>query len=213
MSDIQIFPSCVAILADLVGSRASDRVASHHAVVEAIERTNAKVPQLDPLRVTVGDELQGVFATLGEAFAAAFSLRNLLASQVDLRFGLGGGEVRIVDDERGIQDGSAWALARAAIESVEAQSREPGFLGLRTAIRDKREHANPLSEPLAQLVDVHLTRLKDGPRASLTALLDGLDNASTAQQLGISASANSQRVLNNDLRTLATAIRALQQLP
>jgi hypothetical protein len=213
MADIQVFPSCVALLGDLVGSREADRPSAHAAVLRAIEEANAKVPQLDVLRVTVGDELQGVYATLGGAFAASFLLRNALAGRVDVRFGFGGGEVRVVDAERGIQDGSAWLLARQAIESAEARSREAGYGGIRTAVTDARPVASPFAEPVSQLVDAHLHRLKEGPRATLTALLADIDNQAAASQLGISPSANSQRIVNNDLRPLAAAIRALQSLP
>lgn len=211
MSNIQVFPSCVALLGDLVDSRHSDRPAAHAALVDAIEQANAKVPQLDALRVTVGDELQGVYATMGDAFAASFELRNILSGTTDIRFGLGGGEVRVVDADRGIQDGSAWILAREAVESAEAADSDAP--GIRTAIRDSRDEANPLTEPTSQLIDAELHRLGDGPRASLTALWDGLDNQSSAEALGISPSANSQRVRTNALRPLVAAMRGLAALP
>lgn len=213
MADIQVFSSCVALLADLVGSRDGDRPASHAAVVDAIGKTNANVPHLDALRVTVGDEVQGVYATMGDAYAAGLRLRNHLAPTVDIRFGFGGGEVRILDDDRGIQDGTAWERARQAIEAAEERAAEPGTAGVRTAFVDGRKVASPLAEPLSQLVDVHLAGLKEGPRASFTALLDGLDNQDAAKLLGITPSANSQRVINNDLRSLAAAVRALETLP
>lgn len=211
MPKIQAFPSCVALLGDLVDSRHSDRPAAHAALVDAIEQANAKVPQLDALRVTVGDELQGVYATMGDAFAASFELRNILSGTTDIRFGFGGGEVRVVDADRGIQDGSAWILAREAVESAEAADSDTP--GIRTAIRDSRDEANPLTEPTSQLIDAELHRLGDGPRASLTALWDGLDNQSSAEALGISPSANSQRVRTNALRPLVAAMRGLAALP
>ena len=197
---------------DIVSSRTSERRQSHVHVLEAIDATNAEVPALDQLRVTVGDEMQGVYATLGEALAASFTLRNRLVGHVDVRFGVGVGEVRIVDAERGIQDGSAWALAREAIDAVEQQSREPGWRGLRTAVRDETSSANPLVEPAVQLVDAHLAALGAGPRASFTALYEGLDNRQAAARLGISPSANSQRVTNNELRPLLAMVRALTAL-
>ncbi len=200
----------MALLGDLVDSRHSDRPAAHAALVDAIEQANAKVPQLDALRVTVGDELQGVYATMGDAFAASFELRNILSGTTDIRFGLGGGEVRVVDADRGIQDGSAWILAREAVESAEAADSDAP--GIRTAIRDSRDEANPLTEPTSQLIDAELHRLGDGPRASLTALWDGLDNQSSAEALGISPSANSQRVRTNALRPLIAAMRGLAAL-
>lgn len=210
MPKIQAFPSCVALLGDLVDSRHSDRPAAHAALVDAIEQANAKVPQLDALRVTVGDELQGVYATMGDAFAASFELRNILSGTTDIRFGFGGGEVRVVDADRGIQDGSGWILAREAINTAEESADDTP--GIRSAVRDERPEANPLTEPMSQLVDAELHRLGEGPRASLTAMWDGLDNKSSAKLLGISASANSQRVRTNAIRALVEAMHALTRL-
>ncbi len=198
------------MLADIVGSREADRPASHAALLGAIDEANATVPQRDPLRVTVGDEVQGVYATPGEAFRALFTLRAALDGVVDLRFGLGLGEVRVIDADRGIQDGDAWAAAREAVEAVEAAAREPGAHGLRVAVRG--EVGNPLVEPLSQLVDAQLAALGDGPRASFWALRAGLDNRTAAERLGVSPSANSQRVTHNALRTLLAAVHALQAL-
>ena len=210
MPKIKVFASCVALLGDLVDSRHSDRPTSHVALLEAIEQTNAKVPQLDPLRVTVGDEIQGVYATMGDALTASFTLRNILHGTTDIRFGFGGGEVRIVDAERGIQDGSGWILAREAINAAEESADDTP--GIRSAVRDERPEANPLTEAMSQLIDAEIHRLGDGPRASLTALWNGLDNKSSAKLLDISPSANSQRVRTNAIRTLVEAMRALARL-
>lgn len=203
----------MALLADQVESRRSDRASTHAAVLEAIAETNRRVPALDELRVTVGDELQGVYATLGDAMLASHILRGRLLGAVELRFGLGGGEVQTIDAERGIQDGSAWWRARAAIEEIERLADEPGFGGVRTGIHDGRAGANALAVATARLVDVQISRLRDGAREALRSLLDGLDNQTAARLAGISPSANSQRINNNALRVLAEAIGELGRLP
>lgn len=213
MTDVKTYPDCVALLADVVGSRLGDRVASHRRVLGAIDVVNDAVEALDPLRVTVGDELQGVYASLGDALRARHALGAELAGAVDLRFGLGGGEVRVVDAERGIQDGSAWWLAREAIGWVEDLARDPGYRHVRTAVRDDRPAAVPGIDALVRLVDASTARLRGGTRRSLAGLLAGLDNHEVAAREGISASANSQRVTNNDLRVIADAITALGRLP
>lgn len=207
------YTSCVALLADQVGSRRGDRVAAHQEVLDAIQATNDRVPSLDALRTTVGDELQGVYARLGDAILASHVLRGALVGRVELRFGLGGGDVQIVDAERGIHDGSAWWRAREAIEAIEAIAAEPGYGGLRTGLIDGRTSAGHLTVATIRLVDAQLARLRDGARASLRRLLEGYDNQSAASSEGISPSANSQRINNNDLRVLAAAIEALGQLP
>ncbi|MFD2759332.1 SatD family protein [Gulosibacter faecalis] len=206
----------MALLADIVDSRSSDRVTAHHAVVDVLSQVNQEHPTLHPLRVTVGDELQGVYATLGAALAASWRLRLLLEGKVELRFGLGGGDVRVIDAQRGIQDGDAWWRAREAIDGIEQLADDPQYLGVRTGIIDGRDAATPfahLTVTSARLADVRFASLRTGARTSLRLLLEGLDNRRAAEAAGISASANSQRVRTNQLRVLADAIEALAQLP
>ena len=85
------FPECVALLGDVVRSRDSDRTRVHEALLKAIATCNKAHPPLDPLRVTVGDEIQGVYATLGQAVAAMLMLRDELLGTAEVRCGLGGG--------------------------------------------------------------------------------------------------------------------------
>lgn len=202
-----------ALLVDVVASRSADRDALHRDLLAAAESVSGAVAATDPLRPTVGDELQGVYATVGEALLASYLFRLELAPTWDVRFGIGGGEVRTVDDERGIQDGSAWWLAREAIDWVKEQSQKKGHESARTAIRDERPEAVASTDALTRLIDAHLARLRDGALGTLRGMLKGLDNAEIAKIEGISESGNSQRVLNNDLRPLADAIQALATLP
>lgn len=213
MSNMKDQASCVGLLADVVGSRHSDRTKTHRAILHAIKHVNKEVPALDDLRVTVGDELQGVYVSLGDALHARLRLAEHLLGTVDLRFGLGGGEVRVVDASRHIQDGSAWWLAREAIERVETYTKDPGYRLVRTAILDERTTATPCADSIIRLIETTLARLRDGTRRSLNGVLAGLTNIEVAAAEGISASANSQRVNHNDLRVLADAIAAVQQLP
>lgn len=203
----------VALLADLVASRTADRTRLHDAVIEAAATVNDRVSSVDQLRPTVGDELQGVYATLGDALAASFTLRFSLAPEWDVRFGIGGGQVRTVDPELRIQDGSAWWLAREAIDWVHAFADVKGHGSARTAIRDERAEATPQADALVRLIDAHFARLRDGAVNTFGGMWAGLDNAAIAQREGISESANSQRVINNDLRPLLDAMSTLITLP
>lgn len=212
MEEMKALPNVVGLLGDLVASRSTERKDVHETLLRAIAHTNEHVDAIDPLRVTVGDEVQGIYATLGQAIRAAGTLRDHLFGTAELRFGFGGGDIRIIDADRGIQDGTAWWLAREAIDFVEELSRQSGYDGVRTAVRDERPAATPSADAVLRLVDVHLARLRGGSRRSLIGLLRGEDNADVAQQENISPSANTQRVQNNDLRTLAEAITALQTL-
>ena len=210
---MKVLSNRVALLGDLVASRTTRRSDVHESLLKAINHANDRIPPSDPLRVTVGDEVQGVYSTMGDALAASLILRNELFGTADMRFGVGGGDVRIIDQERGIQDGNAWWLARDAIDFVEDLAGQPGYGGVRTAIRDQRSTALPAADALVRLVDVHVSGLRTGARHSLIGMLEGKDNAGIARSEGISESANSQRVRNNQLRVLADAIAALQALP
>ena len=208
----------VALLADVVGSRTHERAALHRALLAAVDAANERVPALDPLRPTVGDELQGVYATLGGALTASIRLRLRLAgaatsagaAPIELRFGIGVGEVTTVDSELGIQDGTAWWRARDAVDWVHAHSARAGYESVRTAVRDAG--GAPPVDGLLRLLDATLARLRPGALRTLSGLLEGLDNQEMADRESISASANSQRVRNNDLRPLADAIRALGEM-
>ena len=207
------FPECVALLGDVVRSRNSDRSRVHGALLAAIDACNDAHPPLDPLRVTVGDEVQGVYATLGQAVAVMLRLRDELLGIAEVRCGLGGGEVQIIDAKRGIQDGSAWWRAREAIERAETLSRQPGNRTSRTALIDTRAVANPLVDPTLRVIDAQLAALSPGSRRSLVHLRAGLDNATAAKLEGVTPSANSQRINDHGLRPLAALIDALTELP
>ena len=204
---------CVALLGDVVRSRVSERARVHEALLKAIEVCNENHPPLDPLRVTVGDEIQGIYTTLGQAIAAMLRLRDELLGIAEVRCGLGGGEVQVIDPKRGIQDGSAWWGAREAIERAEALSRQPGNRTSRTALIDARAVANPLVDPLLRVIDAKLAALSPGSRRSWVHLRAGLDNATAAKLEGVTPSANSQRVNDHGLRPLAALVEALTELP
>ena len=81
--------ACVALLADLVGSRAAtDRTALQQRVRAALTGANERFGPLDPLRATVGDEFQGLFASTGRALAASYAIRLALGPHDGVRFGL-----------------------------------------------------------------------------------------------------------------------------
>lgn len=204
--------ACVALLADLVGSRASaDRTALQGRVRDALTAANARFEPLDPLRATVGDEFQGVFASLGESLAATYAIRLALGPADDVRFGLGRGTVQVIDAESNVQDGTAWWAARAALEEVERRARG-AHSALRTGLGAGAD-AEPIGIELrvaVEAVDALLAALDRRGRAILISRLGGSPQADAARQLGISASAVSQRVRRGSLAVIADAINALE---
>ena len=80
--------SLCLLLGDVVGSRdATNRRALHDAVERALSTVNEAVPAVGPLRVTVGDEFQGSYASLGGALEAALRVHLELRPEVDTRIG------------------------------------------------------------------------------------------------------------------------------
>jgi hypothetical protein len=111
----------VAVISDIVGSRAlPDRAVAQRRLDDAIARVEHDLPLATrPLRITVGDEEQGVYASLDDALASLLLLRLALPDSIQCRFGLGVGEVRTVEvSGSAIDDGPGWWAAREAIDTV-----------------------------------------------------------------------------------------------
>lgn len=204
----------VALLGDLVDSRrAEDRAALHEDLTRALARANDRHTPLDALRVTTGDEFQGVFGTVGEALAASWSVRLGLGESADVRFGVGRGQVQVLDAATGVQDGSAWWAARSAIEQVEARAKGAHRV-LRTGLAAAPE-ADPIAPELlaaVELADAGLASLDEAGRVILGVLLDGRPQAEAADELGVSRSAVSQRVARGALAVLADALSRLEEV-
>ena len=107
--------SVATLIGDVVGSRrVADRRAAHRALNRALD--DVAPGAIDPPAFTVGDEFQGSYPTVGAAIDAALSLRLAVGPAIDVRFGIGWGEVTMLDASAGIQDGPGWWAAREAIE-------------------------------------------------------------------------------------------------
>ncbi|WP_062385443.1 SatD family protein [Demequina iriomotensis] len=110
-----------AVIVDIVRSRElADRAAGQAAVLEAFAVAERGLTPVRPLGATVGDEFQGVYARLADAVRVTTLAALTLPEGVEVRAGIGLGEV--VEVEGDISDGSAWWRARDAID--EAHRRE-----------------------------------------------------------------------------------------
>ena len=214
-------PACV-LIGDIVGSRAtSDRQALHDAVEASLAAVDAVVPSVSGLRVTAGDEFQGTYATLGAAVEAALRVRLDLLPRVDTRYGLGRGEVAILDPVRGIEDGPAWWAARAAIEEVEEAAGRAPTRHARTAYRAADDRPPAERDAVQPAVNAALL-CRDHLVGSLSdrslRLLKGLMDPQTTQgelaaREGISPSAVSQRVRVDGIGAVLAAQDLLRGLP
>ena len=191
------------VVGDLVSSRTrDDRAALHARFAAAIEEVNTDLAPVVPLRIQVGDEFQGRFAARGEALGAVLRLRLLLAPDVECRYGLGWGPLSVLDEDTGVEDGPGWWLARDAIDAVHS-SRER-----RTAYRGPDQE---LVEAVLLGRDALLSRLDARSVRILQGLLEGRTQRELAEELGVSASAISQRVRHDDLAALVAQDALLRE--
>ncbi|SBS74976.1 conserved hypothetical protein [uncultured Mycobacterium sp.] len=196
-----------ALIGDVVDSRhASDRGQLHRRMTEALADT--------PLAFTVGDEFQGSYPTLGEALDAALAVRLAVAPEIDVRFGIGWGEVTVLDAGTGIQDGPGWWSAREAIEWTAAAQQQPALATVRTAYRRNGDTGpDPDAVNAALLCRDHLLGSMDARSLRLLrGLLDHKTKKELAAMEGISASAVSQRTARDGLDLLVLASEQLRAL-
>lgn len=219
MADMKRKPerSSATMVGDLVGSReVTDRRGLHRRLLGALTQVNEELGEevLDPLRITVGDEFQGRFASVGAAVHASMLLRLMLSPDVDARYGLGWGEVTLLDED-GTQDGPGWWAARDAIEWVAKTQAQAALGEVRTAYRLGKGSDGP-GEPAinaaVQCRDHLVGSLDDRSRRILGGLMRGDTQVEIAAEEGISPSAVSQRVRRDGLGILMSAAAELQRV-
>jgi DNA-binding CsgD family transcriptional regulator len=192
-----------ALIGDVVGSRRlPDRAEAQQRIASVLDEVDGLAPGAQRLEVTIGDEFQGGYATLGEATRVSLLVRLALLPAIDVRCGIGFGEVTVFDESRVplLQDGPAWWAARSAVEAMAAPRR--------TAVRTW------FVGPEADLVNAFLAcrdalveRLSDRARRMLRLSLLGASQQRIAAEEGISKSAVSQQFARG-----ITAVRAAQAL-
>lgn len=206
----------VTVIGDLVGSRRSlDRAAVHARFERAVDAVNEEYALPVPLRIALGDEFQGIFATLGDAITATLRLRMALLPDVDVRQGIGWGRVRVLAEDPRVEDGPGWWAARAAIETVEAYERKAPLRAVRTAYVAAEDEPGPdqaLVNAALMSRDQIVTGLSERSMSVLDGLMRGRRQQDIADDLGISASAVSQRVRAEGIGVLLAADELLRDL-
>jgi SatD family protein len=206
----------VAVLGDVVGSRLqpTDLPSRLH---DGLELANARVRSVQPLTPTIGDEFQGLYPDLVSALDATLIVRVALLGTVDVRFGIGSGELFPFDPDEAPfrQDGPAWWAARDAIESVRrAAQRQERPRGLRTRWVDAGERP-PLVvaavNAFLQCRDELIAAMDPRDAAALLGLLAGEPLTAIAAGQGVSVSAISQRAIRGGLYAVRQAHRELRE--
>ena len=203
--------SVATLIGDVVGSRrVADRRAAHRALNRALD--DVAPGAIDPPAFTVGDEFQGSYPTVGAAIDAALSLRLAVGPAIDVRFGIGWGEVTMLDASAGIQDGPGWWAAREAIEWTASAQRQPALAMVRTSFRgNDRNDVDAINAAL--LCRDHLIgSLDDRSLRILKGLLTNHTKKEIAAVEGISASAVSQRAGREGLDLIVQASHYLRSV-
>lgn len=203
--------SRATLIGDVVGSRsATDRRGMHRVLTDALHAVAAGA--VDAPALTVGDEFQGSYPTVGQAIAATLTIRLAVAPAIDVRFGLGWGEVTVLDGATGIQDGPGWWSAREAIEWTAETQRQSGFGHVRTAYRTTdRQSADAINAALL-CRDFMLGSLDERSIRILRGLVSNRSKKELAADEGISPSAVSQRAGSYGLDLIVTASQYLSDL-
>lgn len=202
------------LIGDVVGSREfPDRRELHYRVAAALAAVADDA--VDAPRLTVGDEFQGTYPTVGRAIDAALTLRLSLAPDIDIRFGIGWGDVAKLDDASGIQDGPGWWAAREAIEWTAATQQHSGSSLVRTAFRNRTgAGTQPHAVNAALMCRDHLLgSLDERSLRILTGLRAGQSKKELAMTEGISASAVSQRANRTGVDLILLAAQELREVP
>jgi hypothetical protein len=182
-------PELFALIGDVVGSRRlPDRTAAQTRIGEALREVTEHLGPAQPLEPTAGDEFQGAFSTLGAAVSATVLIRLALLPGVDVRCGLGYGELTVHDASRTpvLQDGPAWWAARDALEWLSGPRR--------TARRTRYVGPDaPRVNAYLATRDALLERLGDTSVRMLALALHGRSQKEIAAELGVTPSAVSHQ--------------------
>lgn len=205
----------IAVIADIVGSRAlADRAAAQAAIDDAILRVEQDLPLATrPLIPTVGDELQGTYATLTDAMAGLLLVRLALPDGVDCRYGLGIGATAEVPSRAGaLAEGPAWWAAREAIDTVHAlQSRTvPGARTWVSAAEGVDEASVALSNAYLLARDEIVSGMSARTRRLAYGRIQGRTQVDLARDEGISQSAVSQALASAGVGALVEGFRPLR---
>jgi len=206
----------VTLIGDLIDSRlSSDRQNLHDTITSALRAVSTQITPLRPLAITAGDEFQGSYVRLGDAIATVLAIRSLLEPSVRVRFGIGRGEVTVLDPGANTQDGPGWWAARAAIEKVEAHEDQTGWAAQRAAYRSAADGDSMQDAVNAALEcqDLLLDSFDERSWSILRGMMADHTQTQIADDLGISRQAVQQRRSTAGMPMIVSAARNLASLP
>ena len=195
-----------AIIGDIVESKtAPDREALQHLFLEVLDTANRTTSPQTLLRITRGDEFEGSYSTLSDAWTATLRLRLLMKERGhDLWTSVAWGEVTALPEapDASAQDGPAWWMARSALTELKQSSRQRSPDNRRTAFTADGPAASALYAATI-LRDEVIAGLDESDASITLGLLQGHTQKAIAEQLGVTGGVVSRRAHRNGLLSLA----------
>lgn len=199
-----------AIIGDIVESKeAVDRDALQRLFVDVLAVVNKTTTPHTELRITRGDEFEGSYPSIADAWDATLRLRLLMKQRGhDLWLSVAWGEITALAEspDPAVQDGPAWWAARSALTELKQASRQKSPDNRRTIFTTEGPGASLLSSATI-LRDEILAKLDKSDAAITLGLLDGATQASIAAELGVTAGVVSRRAHRNGLLSLVASAR------
>ncbi len=196
--------SKAAIIGDVTGSRQTgDREDLQRALQRAMDQANEAVPPIQRLTMTVGDEFQAMYSTIAEASQAALRIRLDLWPEVDVRIGIGWGELTLepLNPPFG-QDGPCWWRAREAIEEVKAAEQSNSVpRSVRTRCRTGSESDSLINAYLSNRDQV-LSGFDELDVTIANLRIKGMSQKEIANEVGLAQSSISRRLQTHGILTI-----------
>ncbi len=198
-----------ALIGDVIGSRRHpDRRVLARVLSKALDRVNEVVEGLQPLTVTIGDEFQGTYRTIGDALMVSLRLGAATVGEVDVRVGIGWGELIVQEPGRSPfgQDGPCWWRAREALDRVRTAERSYRWPPSWRTAAITGTQTDGLLEAYLMARDHILGRLDAIDGKILWGLLDGTSQTELAESLGLDKSSVSRRARTHGLLALVRGV-------
>jgi hypothetical protein len=200
-----IYPERVAALVgDVIASRHSeDRESLQQALAAGIAIVNDAMPALQPIMMTVGDEFQGLYASLATALQSALRLQLAFLPAIDTRIGIGWGELTLFPEAPPFgQDGPCWWRARDAIGTVKSGESSKAVPRSRRVLCRTGTDQDELLNAYLGLRDHIVTRF-DATDAEIASLVvEGTSQVETARLVNLSQSSVSRRLQSHGILVL-----------
>jgi hypothetical protein len=203
------------LLGDVVASRDyANQQELFTLLADHFDWVNQQVTAIQPLQLTVGDEFQALYERLADAVRASVLLRLRLAGRLDLRFGVGWGEVitHSAISAPSAQSGKAWWNAREALDLVASveSSKKKWPVSLRSWL--VAEDGPEIGWARAALVfqDQVLATMDEKDAAITLALLAGERQVDLASELDLSQGSISRRQREKGPSAVFRAYRELE---